>query len=93
MSTPRPWSAGASALCRHSPRCANIWQTETEGDVTFPCSGLSMEDAALIVAAVNAIGPGSADLDSVLRAVEAEWRRVHQLMRDAAKAQDRKEGT
>lgn len=90
----RPWSVGQSALCRHTPRCANIFITADGVDVTFPCSGLSVADAMLIVAAVNAVASGTEppDLRAIVAAAEVEWRRVADLARAAAREQGRHDG-
>jgi len=87
MTSPRPWSVGQSARCPHRPRCANIFELESGVDVTGTCSGLSVADAVLIVAAVNAVGALPVDLDRLAVAIEAEWRRVAQLAADALRAQ------
>jgi hypothetical protein len=79
------WAIGRSALCRHAPPCANIFDPESGCDVTFPCSGLSLADAARIVAAVNA-GP-HAQSESIIAALESEWRRVAELAAAAARVQ------
>lgn len=45
---------GRSALCRHRPRCSNLY-SDGYRDVTVPCAGLSEEDARLLAASVNAL--------------------------------------
>lgn len=94
LTSRRPWSVGQSKLCQHSPRCANIWISDDDHygtDVTFPCSGLSVADATLIVAAVNVLAAGNLlpDLHAMIAAVEAEWRRVAELASAAARVQGR----
>jgi hypothetical protein len=84
--TGRPWAVGQSALCRHTPRCANIYELETGCDVTFPCAGLSLADAALIVAAVNAASV-PADAHDIIAGIESSWRRVAELVAAAARVQ------
>lgn len=71
----RPWAVGMSLNCQHNPRCANIYEAESGIDVTFPCAGLGLEDAAMIVAAVNAVVP-----ECVGDAIKAEIDRVNALV-------------
>lgn len=78
----RHWSVGFSALCPHLPLCANIYDTESRVDITFPCAGLSRWDALTIVAAVNAAGKPMADVDAELQREQA---RVEDLLRRAGR--------
>lgn len=84
--TRRPWATGQSANCRHIPRCANIYELESGVDVTFPCSGLNVADAAMIVAAVNAT---TSEPNDIIAALEVEWRRLGELVRAAELVRDK----
>jgi hypothetical protein len=60
--TPLPWSVGKSVF--HDGH--NLWQTETQGDITSPDAHLAQADADLIVFAVNRLP----DYDDLREAVE-----------------------
>ena len=55
--TPGPWRVGSSALCnRKFPgECWNLFEDGYQTDVTHPCAGLHLDDAALIAAMRNAL--------------------------------------
>jgi hypothetical protein len=72
--TPLPWSVGKSV--HHDGH--NLWQTDTQGDITSPNAHLSPEDAALIVYSVNRLPDYEVAVDALERLCDAAEGHEHQ---------------